>query len=390
MKNISLTISLVCIVLSMSFAACTSVGGEGKEREYSSVSEESDTSSLSEVPVVYNFYVENSGSMKGYFSGKSDLKDIIVELYDRISDADDSERITLNFINTKIDKTQLDKVDFVNSAERKCTASYTKIDDILLMTMDSLKENHVNIIISDFCFTSNNTSIKIAKSGITSLFAQKIERIPDMAIAVFKYECSFNGRYYPGDLSCKHSLPVYIWAFGSGNHIKRLMDLPIEASREELVMQLSESVEPVYHLSSKRMQGKNNTIDVSEWKKSRKSGLYELKFDVNLSSVALRDADITDVDNYSVSADYTIDSIYCKDKDKGIYEYEVSTRHPSPCTVCISYGNKLPEWVEHANFEGNGVPDEGKTLGIKHLIEGVYNAYDNKGKDIFSINLTLK
>ena len=51
-----------------------------------------------------NLFIENSGSMKGYFAGNFQIKDIIKEYYDRISETQkSSDTITLNFINTQIE-----------------------------------------------------------------------------------------------------------------------------------------------------------------------------------------------------------------------------------------------------------------------------------------------
>ena len=58
---------------------------------------------------IVNIYVENSGSMKGYFSGNSQIKDIIKDYYDRIDDSQsEGDTITLNFINTQIENSTVE------------------------------------------------------------------------------------------------------------------------------------------------------------------------------------------------------------------------------------------------------------------------------------------
>ena len=54
-------------------------------------------------PTTYNFYVENSGSVKGYFKGYvNDAGNILKEFYDRIEEnKGDGDTISLNYINNE-------------------------------------------------------------------------------------------------------------------------------------------------------------------------------------------------------------------------------------------------------------------------------------------------
>lgn len=346
--------------------------------------------------ITYNFYIENSGSMKGYFSSvNNNLITIIAEYNDRIDEkkgGDDT--ITLNYINTRIQRVNLPIKGYLNSAKSNCTAQFTKLDDILAMAMDSLSDNHVNIVISDYCFTSNNSSLATAKSGITNLFATRLRNNRDLSIAIVKYDCDFNGTYYPGGIPCNHSLPIYVWAFGPSNQIKRITQLDVKEPHNIMVLQPWQELQPVYKVKDKRMLEKDgNSVIVKNWKKDHHDGLYRITFDVDMSSVALDKKYILDINNYNISGDYIIDSIQkgtIQESGQDMYTYTISTTHPSPSTISINLINAIPEWVEDSNFDGNGVPVKGKTFGIQPLIEGVYDAYHNMKDCYATINVILK
>ena len=131
-----------------------------------------------QISQIVNFYVENSGSMKGFFSGNSRIKDIIKDYYDRIDDSKaDGDTITLSFVNTDIENFPGDIKEFLLNCQSKCNASYTKIDEILRMAMDGINDSTINIVISDYSFESDNSSLPMAMSGITGLFAKELTRI---------------------------------------------------------------------------------------------------------------------------------------------------------------------------------------------------------------------
>ena len=111
---------------------------------------------------IVNFYVENSGSMKGYFTGNSQIKDVIKDYYDRIDDnRSQGDTITLNYINTQIENSSEDIKRYLMTCQSKCTAAYTKIDEILSMAMEGINDSTVNIVISDYCFESDDSSFPI-------------------------------------------------------------------------------------------------------------------------------------------------------------------------------------------------------------------------------------
>lgn len=347
-----------------------------------------------------NLFIENSGSMKGYFAGNSQIKDIIKAYYDRIRETQrDSDAITLNFINTQIENYSDNIKSYLVNAQSKCNASYTKVDDILSIAMDGCNDSTVNIVISDYCFESNDGSLAMAASGVTSLFSEQMKSNSDLSVAIIKYMSDFKGKYFPGGINCNKPLPFYIWIFGNGKDVKKIANLPIKNDNcGKLLLQPHQIVNHRI-ISRKARMVDGDAIIVKEWDKKRGRGFscsrmddsdeYIAKVEVNLSNVILSEDDIVNKENYIISNGYRINSIIRDQEDK--YIYVISTLKPSPGIIKIDYlMDKLPKWVEESNFSGKGIPDDSTTLGIKDLITGVYDAYHNTSNEYFSIRITLK
>lgn len=349
--------------------------------------------------VKVNLFIENSGSMKGYFTGNSQIKDIIKEYYDRISEKQKKpDTITLNFINTQIENYGDDIKSFLANAQSKCNASYTKVDDILSFAMEGCNDSTVNIVISDYCFESNDGSLAMAASGVTKIFSEQMKSNSDLSVAIIKYMSDFKGKFFPGGINCNKPLPYYIWIFGNGKDVKQIANLPINNNCGKLLLQPHQIINHKI-ISKKARMIDGNAIIVGEWDKKRGRGFscsnpddsddYIVKVEVDLSSVVLSEEDIVNDNNYIISDGYKINSIDRDQDEKFIFT--ISTRHPSPGMLKIDYTlDNLPQWVEKSNFSGTGLPKDSTTFGIKDLITGVYDAYHNASKDFFSIRIVLK
>lgn len=341
---------------------------------------------------IVNFYVENSGSMKGFFSGNSQIKDIIKDYYDRIDDCqNDGDTITLNYINTEINISPEKIKEYLMSCQSKCTAAYTKIDEILSMAMEGINDSTVNIVISDYCFESDNSSFPMAMSEITKLFSKRLKADTDLSLAIIKYMSDFNGKYFPGGIPTKKPMPFYLWIFGNEKQVKRIVNAPIKSQNcGMLILQPSQHISPTI-ISKKARMVEGNSIIVSEWDKDRNrdTTTYSTSIELNLSKIILAKEDICNTNNYFISNGYRIESI--EEKENGIYSYRVSTNKPAPGVVSIEYTQQdLPEWVEKSNFTGTGIPKDSTTLGVKYLIGGVYDAYHNLSNKVFETKITLK
>lgn len=346
-----------------------------------------------------NIFIENSGSMAGYFNGNTQTKEILKQYYDRIAEDNNiSNTITLNFINQSVEEYKNDIYGYLSVAPSKCTASYTKLDDILSKVMEDVNDSTTNILISDYCFTSNNGSFQTAESGITKIFTKSIAKNNNLSVSIFKYISDFKGKYYPGGIKCNQPRPFYIWIFGNKKQLKKLTSLKIKNANCGMLSLQSQTDVPFSTIRRKtdsaRMFDKDGSIKVEEWKKDRNpvrdDVSYSLLIEADMSNIILSNKELLNSGNYSLSEGYEIVDI--SNKTESIYDFIISTSKPSPGKISLSYRiPDLPEWVVKSNYEGNGIPSDSTTLGVKYLIEGVYDAFNNKrDNNYFTIDINLK
>lgn len=376
---------ILCISIASMFGACDLTRTHQDEKAPKNESIEVPTKT--QCSINYNLYIENSGSMKGYcnINNQSSLEALISDYYERLKSSDNVNQVTLNFINTKIEPSSKNKNQFLQSIKSKCTAQYTKIDQMLEMMMQNTNDSTVNLLISDYVFSTNEAGITIASHGITSLVQRELKQ-RDFAVAMSKYLVNFKGRYYPGGIQCNKELPLYVWVFGKKENVRKVIGLPFEYKDcGEFFIQ-----EPSYPNIELKAKSKRfvegNKLHISQWNRNNK-GVYEFKLTVSLSDVLLDELDITNPSNYNISAKsssvYTINDIEKNDEDK--YTFSIQTNKPSPGDITISYPISMPDWVEDSNFEGIGLPDDGTTLGVKYLINAVDKAFkDAAGPDKYN------
>lgn len=344
---------------------------------------------------IINLYIENSGSMAGYFNANSIIKDIIKEYYDRISESCKAgDTIKLNYINTSIENFNGDIKNYLVSTQKRCNASFTKVDDILSLAMRECNDSTVTILVSDFCFTSNDGSLSMAASDITRVFTEQRKTNKDLCVAIYKYMSDFKGKYYPGGIPCNKQLPFYLWIFGYGNHVKSIVNLPIKNNNcGYLLLQPNKNLTAEILTNNARMV-KGNSIIVKHWKKDKHQrdsdkDTYSLELKVNLENLILSEFEIKNLSSYRLSEGYEL--AYVKRTNNDNYIFNIITNKPSPGKLDIAYMmEEMPAWISSSNFIGKGIPSDSTTLGIKDLIEGVYDSYHNSSDRYFTISITLK
>ena len=379
MKNYIST-SLIVIITFVFFLSLNGCKGRGEKGGNLGGKDSTEIKS----PVRYNIYVENSGSMAGYcnINDKDALETLLQDYYDRIdSNKEEEDTITLNYINTKIVTSSSDKGVFLHSIKQNCTAQYTKLDEMLSLMMSNVTDDDINIMVSDYVFTTNCGNFQTASSAISSLFFKQLKK-SNVAVAIFKYMRSFSGKYYPGGLPCNKPLPIYVWIFGRPNEVRKVSKMSFQTSNcGEYFLQTSYYAPIELTAKSKRMiQG--NSIKVSEWESVRHENYYEFDLIADLRNTLLSEEEILDAHRYvltsSNTSKFNISSISKEGDDK--YRFTIRTDKPAPGQLTFSNPIIVPEWIKNSDYTGNGIPSDSTTLGISYLIDGVSNAF----KDVSS------
>lgn len=388
MRNIAKTVALF-LGCSLFGSVVVSCGGRGETSRQETTSTPKPAKAIS-IPQNYCILVENSGSMQGYFSdkGTSGLETIITEYYDRLTQTD--KNVKLGYVNVRKEYAKNNISQYRNELRSKCTHQYTKIDDILSMSVGAKPSDTVNICISDYSFTSPDGNLQTAGSSITKLFYRKLKENKDECVAILKYMVGFDGKYYPGGIKCRKEMPVYLWVFGNVQGVKEVLNLRIkEPSVNSLLLQSQQLLS--YKLDTSRKRAiKDNCIIVKQWEKER-DGKYRMEVKVNMANVVLPKEYLLTKSKYKIASTsgskYSVDSIQNHGDE---YIFTISTSKPSPGDITLSYGMKMPKWVERYNYEDSGLPADSTTFGIKHLIGGVYDAYINSGNNYFTFTIKLQ
>lgn len=339
-------------------------------------------------PVTYNIYVENSGSMKGYcdLNNVSSLESLVNDYYNIL---DSHGGITLNFINTTVQRSSDGINSFQKSIKGKCTAQYTKIDDMLNMMMDSVTADRINLLFSDYVFTTDGGNLQMASNAITNMFTQQLKN-KDLAVVIYKYMVGFNGKYYPGGINCNKPLPLYVWAFGNRENLRELTRMPFNTKNcGVFFLQKSCDIDFKIGAGSARATDKNKkTIYVSKWDKVRYGNYYEFTLNANMKDVLLTADEILTQSNYRIqtnnSSKYKIASISQISDDEYKFIIQTDGTKPSPGELIITYPITTPQWVAASNFTGTGLPTDSTTYGVAYLINGVNKAFKNVSKNKFN------
>lgn len=390
MKTIKFTISIlvILVILSPIFSSCGRRSKTIREPQ----------KEIQETKIKANIYIENSGSMKGYCNYKDTgaLETLLDDYIERLNSEDKVDSTAFYLINTAPIRVNTSKEKFLRSIKSKCTAQYTKLDDMLSMMMDNIEDDSVNILVSDCVFTTPTGNLATASSSISTLFSNKL-KVKNFAVAITKYIVNFNGQYYPGGLNCKKPLPLYVWVFGNKDNVQTIINLPLNSENCGTYF-LQKSASPQYSIEAKnkRMISGNDVI-VNEWEKERRLDYYELPIKVRLSDLLITEEDILNKTQYEVKAnnstEYFIHDVIAM--GSGDYKLILRTKkgNPSPGEIEIKYPITTPNWVEASNYEGKGIPSDNTTYGISYLINGVSKAYRDQAKNqfnYFTIKIKLK
>lgn len=174
----SYIVSLSCLYLMICSSCGNPRSGESKNEDNTKEIE-----IVKKEPITYNFYVENSGSVKGFFKGNTnDAGNILKEFYDRIEEnKGDDDTISLNYINNKINPQKITINKWLNQIHGKCTSPFSDIDKVLEQILLTTNDNTINILLSDYCFESRFGNLDKAKSEITNIFTKGINKYNDLS-----------------------------------------------------------------------------------------------------------------------------------------------------------------------------------------------------------------
>lgn len=362
-----------------------------------------------------NFYVENSGSMFGYVTKKSgnDFDSSLSSLLTQIIVSEYTDSLNMFYINSKIFKRDVDIPVFIKEITRtnqfQGNLGSTDMCQLFETITSTVDDKNVSIMVSDCIFSPGNgvnamNYIGAEKNCITLKLHEKVKN-QDLAFVVYRMISNFNGTYYDCEdyrTNIDDDRPYFIWIVGTKENIaefnKKGIEDKIEGRLENSYTIFNSDDKPSYAVQFSPTIGSfdhGGPSKITKAKPEGESGLFMFTVAVDFSSLLLDDDYLTNADNYNVRIpNYNIEIMR---KQIGKYTHEIrvntSSKYISPVKLSIQLKNNIPSWIEeysddactHINTDGMME----KTYGLKHLVDGIYSAYNFKNDVLAEITIDI-
>ncbi len=332
-----------------------------------------------------NFYVENSGSMNGYMCAGSEFKNVVHYYANELENLADTT--SLYFINSQIipfggdiDNYTLGMTPATFNRYGGVTSS-SSIDKMLGLVVDNTDSNTVSIFISDCIlavpFGQADKYFSMAKDNVKKVFVNALKRHNDLGVEILCLKSQFNGIYYQYGMAPRkidHPRPYYIWIVGPQSLIG-LIDKKIGKSRlQGLKNDIGFSTclhIPFTIVNDHGVVG--TATSVLSRVKGRKARFI---LRVDLSSCLQNDAVLEAPGNYQTAPKVVIEQVRKTNVPDYTHEMVLAIFDNAHLEENIMLRRQpLPSWV--SNISDMAGQDLDKTAGIKYIIDGVSDAYNN-------------
>lgn len=226
-----IALSFLCLMIS-----CT-----GERNSYTLSTDQNLVSDSGNIQNI-NFYLETSGSMKGYInpnvSGKYPLKDVLPFIVTDVNNTFNLESNLYTISDSQEKYLQLKSTFF---KELRSTEIFkggsSKLQKIFSDIINNSTTGNVNFLITDCIPDLGDINTKTESSIITSKIYKSLLENKSLGVAFFKYNSDFNGTFYfnrknqglenrtqrPFYNEVLQKRPFYIWIFGEGGAVNEIL-----------------------------------------------------------------------------------------------------------------------------------------------------------------------
>lgn len=376
----------------------------------------------------YAVYMENSGSLNGYLgtSDDGDFKSNVYDLIANINGQPNKKRLSIYNINTKIDTvtTNADATQVGNYFASMTAASFKKrnektggsqaksdLSDIIKTVVDKTAADEVSLLISDCIFSPGRQGdaqdyLNQQESSIKALFGERLAH-QAFSTLVLQYYSGFNGAYYYQDNSKKtgkfENRPYYIVCFGPEQALASLLQNARSSGKKGFQDYLfltpvkQYDVAPVIRNNNDYYNyDPENPLTITEVTKSGTDNRSRIMINVDYAQLPVGASYLRDPANYDVTPGYAIEGIKEKQQNKTTHEITLVAAKVQTGDVNVVLKRQLPGWVNTSNLSADkslGADDlQGKTFGIRYLLQGIYSAYAGymQSPDYFHFTISVK
>jgi hypothetical protein len=346
------------------------------------------------------FFIENSGSMKGYVVGSSSY----VDMLSNIANHPDLIRNNINRIFYLTSGTSTPRrVTNLNQSliPANFNESRSNLNNLFKTALDSTHANSVTILVSDgiydMCPDPNPlNTLSILGRDLRSVFIRKLQG-SDFQTIVIKCKSSFNGRYFPGNCCPAYSIiqerPYYIWIFGNSDILKKYfpdnylnsLNGYVDMARFFIYPNGNDNYRANSHKKIGTYYPSRDNANTLESARSNSSNVFQFSIAVDYSHLPLNDKYLSDISNYVCTNGFEVVSID-KPTDISKLGYPNQThlivvkKTGNPIgTLTVSLINKGYPWItttninDDCNIRGNS----NQTFGFEVLNKAIIDAYNN-------------
>ena len=361
------------------------------------------------------FFIENSGSMKGYVVGSSSYVDMLSNI------ANHPDLIKNNIKQAFYLTSGTSTPRRVTILRKSLIPAYfnesrSDLNNLFKTALDSTNTNSVTILVSDgiydMCPDPNPlNTLSILGRDLRSVFIRKLQS-SDFQTIVIKCESSFNGRYYPGNCCPACSIiqlrPYYIWIFGNSDVLKKYfpdnylnsLNGYVDMARFFIYPKGNDNFRPNSHKKIGTYHPSRDNANTFERARSNSSNVFQFSIAVDFSHLPLNDNYLSDISNYFCTNGFEVVSID-KPTDISKLGYPNQThlivvkKIGNPIgTLTVSLINKGYPWItttninDDCNIRGNS----DQTFGFEVLNKAIIEAYDNfnPANEIYKFTINLK
>ncbi len=376
--------------------------------------------------LVINFYLDNSGSINGYLKGEG-FRPIISRI---LNQSIENSSYNLFYSNSEVLKAEKNVDQFMEELTpkgvRKGDISNSNINNVFQSVLNEVNDSTVSIMVGDGIYSVGKADnpldiLKTKKESTVGKFSKRLKINDKIEAVVYQFEAGFDGYYYDyenGKHKWKAKRPFYIWFFGTGESINRLIS---EVNLEEAPgfknkahffvpynNDFNYAFSKVGKIGNYRIVRNSKGKRIENSKQKRNQDLFGFSVVMNLKELPLDKAYLMNPKNYHVNKEYRIDSIVewssieevKKENDVKITKIDFTPTHlfylsstdgVNRGTVILELNNRPFEWIEKSSNDNDKQPDEKTTFGFRYLMQGITEGFRkvNKDKDIFKIELEI-
>ncbi|SIR14580.1 hypothetical protein [Maribacter ulvicola] len=406
-------------------------------------------------------YIENSGSMFGYVNGGTQLKNMLQNLLVDLKHKYDEDNIELYFVASKIyaNPIKTDVVGFANKldissiqkAGTKRERATSDLNDIFRQITNEIEDNSISILLSDFIYSVNESGegstvnrLGEAKALTKDVFLTADKKGQKLTTNVYQFVSDFDGKYYDFNdegKKFKGQRPYYLAVIGEQSTIKQFTNQMTNQiglkfpnykgySNEYLLTAEDFKVEDYTVLSStynvgrikpvrgSEVNGQVRKIEVED--SGRGDVTFQMAIAVDLSSLAVTNNYITNIENYELeNDDYTLfeigqiedeNIVFINGEKQPISKTDLNhmafnathafifqSTNPNSGNLSFRLKNNIPKWVNESSLLDDidltiNTNKQNKTFGLEYLINGISEAYLQATKKVsyFDIDITIE